>query len=511
MSTLIKTIFIASLNGSVLVMLILLIKMLLKKKLRAEFHYFIWFLLIIKLIIPYGPESNLSIFNIFDAVSEKEKTISSNYLKANNISKSMSRDKSQDMIAPNNSYNGKNVESLNKKINYKTVLFYIWILGMVFFIANTLYEIKKIQFIKKNAMSDKSSNLNIILNSCLNIMNINKSVSLMYPYKPISPCLCGLIKPTIFISQSIIGNISEDEFKHIIIHELCHLKRKDLLINWIIIILNIVYWFNPIIRYGFYKMKQDCETSCDAYALRYLGIDRNINYGNTIIKILQLENDTPSLITSAPMAVNNSEIKRRITMISKHKKNSLKNIICGILVITALTTVGLTSGISKTKPNSDNYNSKPYYESIMDYLINSAKGHSSVYNMNSSENNNFASNNSLNFNSTDEFQFEELDFNGYQKYWSSNFENNIFAADFDFFNGIESYKITSHKTSYSIKINTNIKSGNVSIKIYNDKKVLFEKINPTNKTITISKEDAKNIKLDCIAIKAKGTIKLELN
>ncbi|AZV57458.1 M56 family metallopeptidase [Clostridium sp. AWRP] len=508
MSTLIKTIFMASLNGSVLVILILLIKMLLKKKLKAEFHYFIWFLLIIKLIMPYGPESNLSIFNIFSAVTEKEETISSKYyLKTSNISKN----KLKDSNVPGNLSKNKNIESLNKKINYKSILFFIWLMGIVFFIANTLYEIRKIQLIKKNAISNKDSNFNNILNSCLNIMNINKSVSLMYPYKSINPCLCGLIKPTIFIPQNIIKNISEDEFKHIIIHELCHLKRKDLLINWIIIILNTVYWFNPIIRYGFYKMKQDCETSCDAYALRYLGIDRNINYGNTIIKILQLENNSPSLITSAPMAVNNSEIKRRITMISKHKKSSLKNIICGILVITAITTVGLTSGISKAKPNSNNYNSKPYYESIMNYLINSMKGHGSVYNMNSSENNNFASNNSLNFNSTDEFQFEELDFNGFQKYWSSNFQNNIFAADFDFFNGIESYKITSHKTSYSIKINTDIKSGNVSIKIYNDKKVLFEKINPTNKTLTISKEDAKNIKLDCIGIKAKGNITLELN
>ncbi|OAA93943.1 M56 family metallopeptidase [Clostridium coskatii] len=508
MSTLMKAIFTASLNGSILVILILLIKNLLKERLKTEFHYILWFLLIIKLIIPYGPESNLSIFNIYNSVSEKNSTVSSKYyLKTSNTSKN----KLKDSNVPVNLSKNKNIESSNKRINYKSILFFIWLIGMVFFIANTLYEIRKVELIKKNAISNKSSNFNNILNNCLNIMNINKSVSLIYPYKSIGPCLCGLIKPTIFIPQNIIKNISEDEFKHIIIHELCHLKRKDLLINWIIIILNTVYWFNPIIRYGFYKMKQDCETSCDAYALRYLGIDRNINYGNTIIKILQLENTTPSLITSAPMAVNNSEIKRRITMISKHKKNSLKNIICGILVIAAITTVGLTSGISKAKPNSDNYNSKPYYESIMDYLINSAKGHSFLYNMNSSENNNFTSNNSIGFNATDEFQFEELDFNGYQKYWSSNFENNIFAADFDFFNGIESYKITSHKTSYSIKINTDIKSGNVSIKIYNDKKVLFEKINPANKTITISKEDAKNIKLDCIGIKAKGTITLELN
>ncbi|WP_406541392.1 M56 family metallopeptidase [Clostridium ljungdahlii] len=71
MSTLMKSIFTASLNGSILVILILLIKNLLKERLKAEFHYILWFLLIIKLIIPYGPESNLSIFNIYNSVSEK--------------------------------------------------------------------------------------------------------------------------------------------------------------------------------------------------------------------------------------------------------------------------------------------------------------------------------------------------------------------------------------------------------------------------------------------------------
>ncbi|NLY18260.1 MAG: hypothetical protein GX045_04775 [Clostridiaceae bacterium] len=45
--------------------MIVLIKRLFNNKLSANWHYYIWFLLIIRLIMPYTPESSLSIYDLF--------------------------------------------------------------------------------------------------------------------------------------------------------------------------------------------------------------------------------------------------------------------------------------------------------------------------------------------------------------------------------------------------------------------------------------------------------------
>jgi len=55
--------------GSVVAGIIILTKALLKNKLNATWHYYIWFLLVIRLVIPYAPQTSFSIFNLIPRTS----------------------------------------------------------------------------------------------------------------------------------------------------------------------------------------------------------------------------------------------------------------------------------------------------------------------------------------------------------------------------------------------------------------------------------------------------------
>ena len=116
-------------------------------------------------------------------------------------------------------------------------------------------------------------------------------------------------------------------------HELFHLKNKDIIINWFITLLSVIYWFNPILLYGFHKIRQDCEVSCDYQVISHLGKGENVQYGNTIIRILKLGGKSRRLTGATPMFTNSSEIKRRIIMISKYKKISIRSILVGVILL----------------------------------------------------------------------------------------------------------------------------------------------------------------------------------
>ena len=53
----------ATIFGSVTGFIVLIIKNLLKNKINKRYAYLFWMILVIKLIIPFGPESNISLFN----------------------------------------------------------------------------------------------------------------------------------------------------------------------------------------------------------------------------------------------------------------------------------------------------------------------------------------------------------------------------------------------------------------------------------------------------------------
>lgn len=68
--------------------------------------------------------------------------------------------------------------------------------------------------------------------------------------------IVSLIKIKILIPENMI-NLSNKELEHILLHELCHLKRKDTLVNCLLLIFQSIHFFNPIIWYLFKKLRED--------------------------------------------------------------------------------------------------------------------------------------------------------------------------------------------------------------------------------------------------------------
>ncbi|QZY54800.1 M56 family metallopeptidase [Crassaminicella profunda] len=65
MEILFKWLISTSIKGSILIGCILLLKYIWRNKLGARWHYYIWFLVVIRLLIPFAPQSSMSFFNLF--------------------------------------------------------------------------------------------------------------------------------------------------------------------------------------------------------------------------------------------------------------------------------------------------------------------------------------------------------------------------------------------------------------------------------------------------------------
>lgn len=342
----------SSLIGSVIVLLILSIKLIFKNRLTSTFQYYIWMILIIKLIIPFGPHYSFNVSSIYEKFHTEnitnentQKTLTKplvqpqNTISNNLISKNTTR--SLDKNIANNT-------SLKSKVNIKKALCFAWILGISILIAILAVGYKKLEKIIILSAKDIKRSHKKILRNCTTDMKIKVKLELLYSPLITSPSICGIIKPKILIPKAAVDNIDDKQFKHIIMHELSHLKNKDIIINLVITLLSIIYWFNPILLYGFHKMRQDCEVSCDYQVISHLNKGENIQYGNTIIKILELSGSSRRLTGTTPMFTNSSEIKRRITMISKYKKLNTRKILFGGMVIAAIGVLSIAINISNT-------------------------------------------------------------------------------------------------------------------------------------------------------------------
>lgn len=109
------------------------------------------------------------------------------------------------------------------------------------------------------------------------------------------------------------------------------------------------------------------------------------------------------------------------------------------------------------------------------------------------------------------FDLKPLAADGERFFWTDNSEHNKYDIKFDSLNGDDIKEVISKKDTYNMKIDSNITSGDFNLKIYNDNKVLFKRSGSVSKTITINKNDSKNVKIEIDGKKAKGNIKINLS
>lgn len=108
------------------------------------------------------------------------------------------------------------------------------------------------------------------------------------------------------------------------------------------------------------------------------------------------------------------------------------------------------------------------------------------------------------------FTINQIDGNAETTFWTDNTKNNVYDIKFQAFDGTDLKEISSEKSTYEMKINSTVDNGELGIKIYNDKKVLLDTSDSIDKTISISKEDSENVKIELTGKKAKGHIKITL-
>lgn len=355
-------ILLSSFIGSLFVLIILIIKGIFRNKLSSTFHYYIWLILLIKLIIPFGPQTPLNIFTIYSSLQPQSTTNekaqetqvnSSSQLENKTPVSSISNSTVKVKLSNKDITNNTVSSPLKSKITTQKILCFIWMFGVVILALILVAGHRKLEkIIKISNEATNNSHKEILYNSMQN-MNIRTKTTLLYSKQINTPCLCHLFKPKILIPINVAKSISDEEFKYIIMHELTHLKKKDMFLNLIITLLSTVYWFNPILLYGFHKMRQDCEFSCDSKVISYLDKNENIHYGNALIRVLELSGNSNRLVGTTSLVMNSSEIKRRILMISKYKKINIKSMLLGTVVVITISGLAISLNTSKISPDKN--------------------------------------------------------------------------------------------------------------------------------------------------------------
>lgn len=383
----------SSLMGSILIVLIILVRLTFKKRLSTHCQYLIWFLLIVRLIIPYAPESSISIFNVFLHLNIK--TWPGHVIGVQTNSQATWSTDSQLPISTTVNDADDYTHRIERSFfdSNENIVFGIWLIGALSLTIYTITLTARMRRILKNGAKVTDVGAIGLFEECKLALNIKSTPVLIESSVIRSPMAAGTLRPHIILPSGIVTELSQEKLRFIILHELAHLQRKDIYVNWITTLLQIFHWFNPLMWYAFNQMREDRELACDANVLSVLKPDEYKSYGDAIICLLERFSYPVYDHTVAGFASGKSHIKQRMAKIAAYKKGTIAEIFWGISLFSLMGCLALTNAQGITGPVQEEKAPKLQqsvtYEDLSSYfkeydgsfvLLDLESGHYQVYN-----------------------------------------------------------------------------------------------------------------------------------
>lgn len=304
-----------SLETSVLIVLVLLTQCLWGRRLSAQGHYLLGLLILLRLATPTVPSSDFSALNLtryWKTPSARTAPITS--IADVPIARRTTALETRPMITdapPSTAF----AANSRRFVPWA----WVWALGVATLLCAALIRHRRCARWIRHQISLTEPWVLSALATAQKEMGVRCAIRLVATQDRSAPALFGWIKPSLLVPEVALSELTPEELGLVFRHELVHLRRCDVLWNWVILAVSAVHWFNPLVWIAMRRLRADRELVCDSAVLRQLPVAEQRLYGNTLLKLLECVSRprlSPSLV---PVLNHKPEITRRIVMISKFR------------------------------------------------------------------------------------------------------------------------------------------------------------------------------------------------
>ena len=144
-----------------------------------------------------------------------------------------------------------------------------------------------------------------------------------------TPAVTGVLHPRLLLPHE---RYDVQELRYILRHELCHLKRRDMLLKLVLLAANAMHWFNPVVYLMLRQADEDIELACDSAATDGLDRAERAAYSRTLLAAVQ--SHVRALPATTCFGGTVERLKRRITNVLGAQKKRGLGVVALVLALT---------------------------------------------------------------------------------------------------------------------------------------------------------------------------------
>lgn len=172
--------------------------------------------------------------------------------------------------------------------------------------------VRWLQISQKVRRATTSEKLIPVLDEARLLTHLRPGIRLKLTEDSMSPAVCGLFRPVILLPQSLVEKLSAGQLRAVLLHEAIHLRRGDVWVNCAQALLQIFYWWHPLLWLANARIRRVREEAVDDDVMLALRDDAEI-YAPTLLEVAKLAFNRPlASLGSVGILESRSALRQRI-------------------------------------------------------------------------------------------------------------------------------------------------------------------------------------------------------
>lgn len=265
MNEVMQHILLLSAVGSILALVLLCIKPLTKRLFTPKWQYYIWLTVLIVMVLPVKVSLPVEPVQITPAENTSAQT---QQITPVQTQQEPAQPATLEEIAQRPALRIPDIPNAIVRISG-----FLWLAVAALLLGYRMTKYMMfLRTIKKHSVTERS------------LENIPKRLTVRKTELLDAPLIVGLIKPVLYLPQT---EIKEEELDYILLHELTHYRRHDLLYKWFAMLVSSIHWFNPFVYTVSRQIDEECEMSCDYAVCKTLTEPQKKDYMAMILDFVQ--------------------------------------------------------------------------------------------------------------------------------------------------------------------------------------------------------------------------------
>jgi len=382
MNEILKVYLSVSLSASFIIVLLMLFRPLYQKRFSKRWQYYIWLIVILRLVLPWNPGNGIVghffqekqvetwIGNMLDVRKAAEQgkiqgeTGTQKLSSQDGMRQSSSAQANlQERILkeytalnqPGDDSGGiagnldSSMETIRNRLDFdkkaQMILYHIWVIWLsvacVLLIRKIIMYQSFVKFLKAGCTVVEDIEQLEALGKVMEQSHIRRMTGLYTNSLTASPLLVGFIHPNIILTKT---KLSDKDFHYTILHELTHYKRLDMFYKWLVQFVVCLHWFNPFVYLMEREISRSCELSCDEAVMKNLDAEGRREYGDTLLRAIGAGGGDCNTQAALTLHKSRELLRERLGEIMNHKKQTRLTMVLSAAVALILAGSAVAAG-----------------------------------------------------------------------------------------------------------------------------------------------------------------------